>query len=270
MLLIDQVHLLRENITRLGSFKGCLPLLGGIGSVRQAYEFVHLVHPARDIITSIRNADPSGDKLPGHLRGWNLDAQDGNGNGTKVDLKVLLGMLVHVYYLRLDGEVLDVSNDSGKRAIVSYPSFMNAIARLALSPVDVALVSCHLARNVHVAQVQLLRRPAQGCQPFQFPPDSIPGPGDFDRLLWDIPNWPELMEALWDRFFKPESTPLDAGANVIDNRPFSHGRLLEQNGAYKRCIGWRRGSVISSVKVDPLALIDYMRTRFEAMAVQGR
>ena len=54
-----------------------------------------------------------------------------------MDLKYLLGMLVHVYYLTLDGKVLDVANDSGKRVIVAYPAFMNAIERLVLSPPDV-------------------------------------------------------------------------------------------------------------------------------------
>ena len=67
-----------------------------------------------------------------------------------VDLKNLLGRLVHVYYLRLDGEVLDVSNDSGRRLIIPYPSFLNAVSRLALTPVDIALVSCRLARKVHI------------------------------------------------------------------------------------------------------------------------
>lgn len=244
----------------------CLPLMGGVGNVREAYEFVHLVHPARDIITSIKRADPSGRKLPGHLRRWNLKAHDGDGAATTVDLKVLLGMLVHVYYIRIDGEVLDVSNDSGKRIIVPYPSFLNAISGLALSPADVALVSCHLARIVHLDELHSLSSPNGLRRPFRFSPDSIPGIGDFYRLLLDIRTWPELMDATWNRFFKPKSVLLDADADVIDNRPFSQGRRLEGNGDYKWSIGWRRGPVISSIDVDPLDLIDFVRTHFEAMA----
>ena len=267
MLLIDQVQLLRQNITRLRSLSVCLPLLGGVDRVREAYEFVHLVHPARDIITSLKKADHFGDKLPGHLRGWNLEAQDDYGNTTIVDLKDLLGRLVHVYYLRLDGEVLDVSNDRGRRIIVPYPSFLSAISRLALSPIDVSLVSCHLARNVHLDLLRLLRSPDRQREPFRFPPDSVPGTGDFSRLLWDIRTWPELLDALWDHFFKPQSVPLEANADVIDNRPFSQGRCLEPNGDYKWSVGWRRGPVISRIDVDPLTLIEFVRTRFEAMAV---
>ena len=67
VLLIDQVQLLGQNITHLGSFRVSLPMLGGVGSVREAYEYVHLIHPARDIITTIKKADPLGDKLPQHL-----------------------------------------------------------------------------------------------------------------------------------------------------------------------------------------------------------
>lgn len=267
VLLIDQVHLLRRNITRLKSFRVCLPLLGGVHNVRETYEFIHLLHPARDIVTSIKRADPFGNKLHGYLRGWNLNVKDDHGNATIVDLKDLLGRLVHVYYLRLDGEVLDVSNDWGNRIIVPYPSFLKAISRLALSPVDVALVSCHLARNVHVDQLRSLSRSKGQSQPFRFPPDSVPGTGDFSRLLWDIRTWPQLMDAVWDRFFKTESKPLEADADVIDNRPFSQGRRLERNGDYKWSIGWRRGPVISKIDVDPLSLIDFVRIRFEAMAV---
>ena len=266
MLLIDQVQLLKQNITRLGSLRVCLPLLGGVGSVREAYEFVHLVHPARDIITSIKRADPFGDKLPGHLRGWNLEGQDDYGNTMTVDLKNLLGQLVHVYYLRVDGEVLDVSNDLGRRVIVPYPSFLSATSRLALSPIDVSLVSCHLARKVHLDQLRLLRRRDKRHQRFRFPPDSIPGTGDFSRLLWEIRTWPELLDALWSQFFEAQSVPLEANADVIDNRPFSQGRRLEPNGEYKWSLGWRRGPVISKIDVDPLDLIDFVRTRFEAMA----
>ena len=267
MLLIDQVHLLRQNIARLGSFKVCLPLLGGVESVRQAYDFVNLVHPARDIITSIRKADPAGDRLPNHLRGWNLKAQDRFGKDTTVDLKFLLGMLVHVYYLSLDGEILDVSNDSGKRVIVAYPEFMKAVSRLVLSPVDVALTTCHLARNVHVGELDSLCKSNRQHQTLHMQPDSIPGPGDFAKLLWEIRAWPELMEAMWRHFFQPASTALEADANVVQNRPYSKGRRLEPNGDYKWSIGWRRGPVISKIDVDPLALIEFMRIRFEAMVI---
>ena len=99
-MLVDQVQVLRENLPRLEDFETCLPLMGGVTSVRRAYDFIHLIHPARDIITCITRADPSGNRLPKHLRGWNVQANDEHGNDTTVDLRRLLGMLVHVYYLR--------------------------------------------------------------------------------------------------------------------------------------------------------------------------
>ena len=37
--------------------------MGGVTSVRRAYDFIHLIHPARDIITCITRADPSGNRL---------------------------------------------------------------------------------------------------------------------------------------------------------------------------------------------------------------
>ena len=268
MLLIDQVQVLRENIQQLKNFEACLPLLGGVGSVRQAYRFVHLIQPARDIITSIRRADPSGNKLPKHLRGWNVSAQDGYGKATTVDLKDLLGMLVHVYYLRIDSHVLDASNDFGKRAIVEYGSFLEAISRLILSPAQVALVVCHLARVVHLEHLTSLRDTKSTGKSFRFPSVDIPGTGDFSALLWEIRRWPHVLEAVWERFFKPESTPLDAGADVIDNRPFSRGRTLEPDGDYRWSLGWRRNSAIATIDVDPLALIDFVLTHIERLAVR--
>ena len=67
------------------------PVLPGLG------------HPARDIATMIANADPSGKKLPARLRGWNLDMTDGFGNAQRIQLKKLLGMIIHVYRLSTSG-----------------------------------------------------------------------------------------------------------------------------------------------------------------------
>ncbi|MCY4654374.1 MAG: hypothetical protein OXC95_14565, partial [Dehalococcoidia bacterium] len=230
----------------------------------------HLIQPARDIITSIRRADPSGNKLPKHLRGWNVNAKDGYGKATTVDLKDLLGMLVHVYYLRIDGHALDISNDFGKRAIVEYASFLEAISRLILSPAEVALVACHLARVVHLEHLACLRDIRNTGKSFQFPSVDIPGTGDFSALLWEIRRWPLVLEATWERFFMPESTPLEAGADVVDNRPFSQGRALRPNGDYQWSLGWRRNSTIATIDVDPLTLIDFVLAQVEGQAVRDQ
>ena len=64
MMLIDQVDILRANLPQIENMQVVLPILGGPGHTRQAYRFVHLVHPARDIITTIHAADRSGIALP--------------------------------------------------------------------------------------------------------------------------------------------------------------------------------------------------------------
>ena len=188
-------------------------------------------------------------------------AQDGHQNATTVHLKNLLGMLVHVYYLRVDADVLDVSNHSGRRLIVPYASFTQALSRLILTPAEVALIVCHLARNVHLAHLASLRAAA----PFELPPVDVPGTGDFGAFLWEIRRWPDVLEAVWNRFFQPQSEPLEDGADVINNRPFSQGRRVEADGGYKWCLGWRRGAVIAKIDVDPLPLIDCVQTHIETI-----
>ena len=142
MLLIDQVELLRQYLGQLRNQQFVLPLMGGRLATRQTYQFKSLVHPARDIATTIADADPGGNKLPVRLRGWNLDTTDELGRSQKVHLKKLLGMIIHVYYLRIGDGVLDVSNDEGKRVVVPYGTFVDYVERLALTPDDACLVSC--------------------------------------------------------------------------------------------------------------------------------
>ena len=123
MLLVDQVEVLRRNLPEIREIKCTLPLRGGYTDTRTAYRFVYLVHPARDIITTIMKADGSGSTLPRHLRGWNIDAKDGQGARIREHLKRILNMIVHMHYLQVD-EVLDVFNDSNeKRRIIPREVF---------------------------------------------------------------------------------------------------------------------------------------------------
>ena len=80
MLLVDQVELLRQHIVQLENQRFSLPLMGGPSATIQTYHFKTLVHPARDIATTIAQADPAGNKLPSNLRGWNLIAKDSWGH----------------------------------------------------------------------------------------------------------------------------------------------------------------------------------------------
>ena len=147
MLLVDQVELLRRCMVELRGQRVALPLMGGISATRQAYRFKSLLHPARDIATTIAQSDPAGNKLPDHLRGWNLNVEDAWGKAQTIHLKKLLGMAIHVYYLHLQENQLDVSNDLGHRVIVPYDYFLAFVERLVLSPEDICLVICSLAEE---------------------------------------------------------------------------------------------------------------------------
>ena len=156
MLLIDQVELLRQYLGQLRNQQFALPLMGGRSATRQTYQFKSLVHPARDIATKIADADPGGNKLPARLRGWNLDTTDELQRRQRIHLTKLLGMIIHVYYLRIGDGVLDVSNDEGKRVIVPYGNFVDYVERLVLTRDDTCLVICGLAeeklKNGHTMQ----------------------------------------------------------------------------------------------------------------------
>ena len=84
MILEDQVSLLRQNINKIRKKDFVLPLMGGEVFTKQAYEFKHLIHPARDIATVITTSDPGSNKLPKHLRGWDLDVKRGYGDEEKI------------------------------------------------------------------------------------------------------------------------------------------------------------------------------------------
>ena len=145
MLLVDQVELLRQNLVQLRNQEFALPLMGGLAATRRTYQFKSLVHPARDIATAIAEADPGGNKLPIHLRGWDLDVTDGFRKPRKIRLKELLGMVIHVFYLRIGEEGdIDIANDRGKRVIVPYNVFLDSVQRLVLTPEDICLVICGL------------------------------------------------------------------------------------------------------------------------------
>ena len=139
MLLADQVELLRENLALLRRQEFVLPLMGGLSATRHTYRFKSLIHPARDIATAIAKADPVGNKLPNHLRGWNINVTDEYRKTRSIHLKKLLGMVIHVYYLRVgDGDV-DISNDRGARFIVPYDLFLDSVVAWIEAEMEFAL-----------------------------------------------------------------------------------------------------------------------------------
>ena len=136
MILKDQVRLLRQNINEIRKKDFVLPLMGGEVFTKQAYEFKHLIHPARDIATVITKSDPGSNKLPKHLRGWDLDVKRGYGDQEKtkrIKIKEILNRVIHALYLHVkeNGDI-DIVNDRGYRCIFPYEKFIDSLNRLVL------------------------------------------------------------------------------------------------------------------------------------------
>jgi len=227
-----------------------LPLMGGISATHQTYRFKSLLHPARDIATTIAQSDPAGDKLPAHLRGWNLDVEDGWGKAQTIHLKKLLGMTIHVYYLRVGENRLDVSNDLGDRVIVPYDSFLACVERLVLSPKDICLIICSLAEERFKSD-QKLRALTW----------DVPGSGDLLHCLATIGRWPALRETIWRRFFADQSSAVDPNCNTINDVPFiMGGRHTKATVIWK--MGWRRDDEYAMSWIDVSCLIREIRDYF--------
>ena len=265
MLLVDQVELLRQNFKQLRNQEISLPLIsGGLPATRKTYYFKFLVHPARDIATTIHNADPSGNILPPHRRSWNLSVKDEYGRVESIHLKKLLGMIIHVYYLHIAGGSLDISNDLGKRAIVQYDLFLNAVERLLLSPEDICLVVCNLAE----------KRLKNG-NTMQAMEASVPGSGDLQHLLFTISNWPLLKEKIWIKFFVNKSKcthpnnfftnrieTVDGNCEIMEDTPFMSGSHYSRTTTMWK-MGWRRGNVYATAWIDASDLIYEIRDNFD-------
>ena len=250
MLLIDQVELLRERMPELRQQRFALPLMGGMSATRQTYRFKSLLHPARDIATTISQSDPAGDQLPTHLRGWNLDVEDAWGKPQTIHLKKLLGMTIHVYYLHLQENRLDVSNDLGHRVIVPYDYFLAFVERLVLSPQDICLIVCSLAEQ-RFESTQTLRALMW----------DVPGSGDLLHCLATIGRWPDLKETIWRSFFAEQTSLVAPDCNTINDVPFIMGGQ-HMGGTVIWNMGWRRDNNYATSRIDVACLIREIRDYF--------
>ncbi len=251
MLLADQVELLRQYAVHLREQRFVLPLMGSSSATRQAYQFKSLVHPARDIATTIYQADPAGNKLPTHLRGWNLSVRDGFHVAKTIHLRNLLGMIIHVYYLNIVDDRLDISNDLGERVIVPYDAFVASVERLVLTHADICLVICALAE-------ENLKNKTGIHALFS----DIPGSGDLIHCLATIRKCPTLEEAIWRKFFAPWGKVVNPDCSTVEDMPFlMSGRQSEDTITWN--VGWRRGSVYASVWINVTDLICQVRRHFD-------
>ena len=250
MLLVDQVELLRRYMGDLRQQRFVLPMMGGVSATCQTYQFKSLLHPARDIASTIARSDPAGDKLPARLRGWNIDVEDNWGKAQTIPLRKLLGMIIHVYYLRVEDNQLDVSNDLGDRVIVPYDSFLACVERLLLAPEEICLVICSLAEERFKSR-QTLRALAW----------DVPGSGDLLHCLATIDKWPNLKETIWRRFFVEYSSPVSPKCNTINDVPFIMGGQQTRTTVIWK-MGWRRDDYYATSWIDVSCLISEIRGYF--------
>ena len=251
MLLVDQVELLGQNMAQLRNQQFVLPLLGGISATSQTYCFKSLVHPARDIATTIAQADPAGNKLPDRLRGWNLSVTEGWNKAKTISLRKLLGMIIHVYYLNISDNRLDIANDLGKRIIVPYDLFLAFIERLILTPEDICLVVCSLAEERFNS-----KRAVQTLM------SDVPGSGDVVHCLATIRKWPTLKEHIWKTFFVDHSTTVNTDSHIAKEVPFiKGGRHTGTTIMWE--VGWRRDDLYATQWIDIFHLIYEIRDYFD-------
>lgn len=228
--------------------------MGGLLATRETYQFKSLVHPARDIATTIANADPCGDKLPTRLRGWNLDVKNEYRNPQRIHLKQLLGMIIHVYYLRVENGDLDISNDIGKRVILSYDTFLDSVERLVLSPKDICLTICGLTEEKLRNESAIKALAAM-----------TPGSGDLMHFLANIKRWPELQERIWSMYFADQTTTVEVDCQTINNCPFLMGGRHSETTVLWR-MGWRRNDTYAESWIDLSEINGRIREYFAAEA----
>ena len=251
MLLEDQVQLLRQNLVQLHTQEFALPLMGGFEATRRTYQFKSLIQPARDIATAIIKADPGGNKLPKHLRGWNLNVVGEYRKPYKIRLDKLLSRIIHVYYLHIGGGDIDISNDRGERAILPYHIFLKAIQRLELAPEDICLVVCCLAEN------EIKNKTSNWLSA-----NERLGEGNLRHsCLATIKRWPHLKENIWETFFANQDTIEKADPQTVNDQPFIMGGKYPEAAAIWH-IGWRRNDIYAESWVDVFHLIRLIREHF--------
>ena len=224
-------------------------MMGGDDGTVEAYEFKNLILPARDIATTIHQSDPAGNMLPCHLRGWQLGVRDGYGNTNTIHIKKLLGMIVHANYLVVSEQTLDVVNDEGRRVIVNYQTFLEAIERLILEPRNIGLVICNLSER----RLENINRGNLDSVSWKLL--------DLQEFLYEIAALPEIEEIIWQRYFEGNEN-LQNENNAVDKKP-GMTKLFFQDGNLSWEVTWERNGVISRPRINVSDLVDTIRNHLE-------
>lgn len=251
MNLLHQVELLSQNIPIMEKINEIVvPIHSDLNSTRNAYWFASLFHPARDIITKIGKADRGDNTLPSRLRLWNIKANDGWGNLITVHLRRILNAIMHMNYLQVYENTVDVANDESKRFIVDRITLIGEIRRLLLSHKDVCLVACALANRGYDIDLTQVGKQNE----FQ----HVNTDGHWNKDLWailtHIQEHIDLADLVWNKHFSPHAAPMGE-RDIVNHQPFPMSfrhRVWE--------IGWRRDDLYANPFIDVFDLIQTIRS----------
>ena len=146
-------------------------------------------------------------------------------------------MIVHSFYIYRENDVIDVSDDSGKRRIVSYDLFTSNIERLILNPDQMLLVTCSFSENEIIKrQNEIISGKANSSGFITAIPDVVQY--NFLNLFRDN-KFPQLKNHIWNKFFSPQSKPL-GDRQTVEDQPFSmsfkKSIILENRMEKRRCL----------------------------------
>ena len=253
MRLADQVELLRRNWHSIRSQRVTLPVFGEY-DIEAAYRFKCLLLPARDIASTIYFANSKRKRLPKRLQDWDVVFRDEHRSIEKIHIRKLLGRIIHVDNLNLTDEHLDITNDYGKRVIVSRDLFLRTLERLVLSPFDTWLVICCLSES------KINQRSRE---------NQFPNLDDLQWCLWNICHYPDLMEVFWKEYFAHHSSLVSADCITVCDKPVVRGERI--NGS-SLCwnISWRKSNRYACVRVEVSNLIHEIRSFFSRTWIARR
>ncbi len=147
-----------------------------------------------------------------------------------------------------ENDVIDVSDDSGKRRIVSYDLFTSNIERLILNPDQMLLVTCGFSENEIINRQKDIISGKTNSSGFI---TAIPDVVQYNFLnLFRDNKFPQLKNHIWNKFFSSQSKPL-VDRQTVEDQPFSMS--FKKSIIWK--IGWRKGDVFSESWVNILDLI---------------
>ena len=250
MILSDQIELLRQNIGLIQHSDLYTVLAGGDPEkTRRAYEYKHLILPARDIATAI--SDSNTDK--GNL---NLHGLSKYGKNSPIHLKDFLNMIIHASYLHITEKEIDVLSDRGKKIRVQKDIFMEKLHYLLLDHKSIILIICNLSEkelsNNKILSIDIEKNHVNS--------DSYGVSNLLYYCLGQIRLCPILMGRIWQRFFFHSAVPINDN-NVINNVPFMMEGRYSENISYTTWkIGWRRDDLYSNPTIKVMDLIDEFRS----------